>query len=152
MDDPWQFARSEQRNKPPTTKNEFGAMKHFSPMYKYVWQWIISVALFNTGSGNPFVKGQLISEWNLVDFLGDLKTTKFHSEINWPLRAYCPNIYIYCGQKELERAFAFFWGRSSTYLFHSIHYTTKNKVIISIQKVWFIVEKYIKYFCVIRTV
>ena len=85
MDDPWQFARSEQRNKPPTTKNEFGAMKHFSPMYKYVWQWIISVALFNTGSGNPFVKGQLISEWNLVDFLGDLKTTKFHSEINWPL-------------------------------------------------------------------
>ena len=26
-------------------------------------------------------------------------------------------------QKELERAFAFFWGRSSTYLFLSIHYT-----------------------------
>ena len=46
------------------------------------------------------IKGQLFSEWNfgvfnmklgqksvknLVDFLGDLKTPKFHSEINWPL-------------------------------------------------------------------
>ena len=82
MDDPWQFARSEQRNKPPTTKNEFGAMKHFSPMYMAMNH---QQALFDTGSGNPFVKGQLISEWNLVDFLGDLKTTKFHSEINWPL-------------------------------------------------------------------
>ena len=31
-------------------------------------------------------KGQLISEWNLVGFLGDLKTPKFHSEMNRPLR------------------------------------------------------------------
>ena len=29
-------------------------------------------------------------------FLGDLKTPKFHSEINWPLRTYCPNMYTLC--------------------------------------------------------
>ena len=33
---------------------------------------------------------------NLVGFLGDLKTPKFHPEINWPLKAYCPKIYILC--------------------------------------------------------
>ena len=27
-------------------------------------------------------------------FFGKLKTSKIHSQINWPLRAYCPNIYI----------------------------------------------------------
>ena len=68
----------------------------------------------NWSKSRQYIKGQLISEWNfgifkspkkptkfltdfcpsfiwqksvwnLVGFLGDLKTPKFHSEINWPL-------------------------------------------------------------------
>ena len=38
---------------------------------------------------SPMKLGQK-SVKNLVGFLGDLKTPKFHSEINWPLR-YAPS-------------------------------------------------------------
>ena len=52
--------------------------------YRYLWS-IINVFPFLCLMVKSMLKLGKKSVKNLVDFLGDLKTPKFHSEINWPL-------------------------------------------------------------------